>query len=153
MTQVTTNINDIYVTVNGVIASASQTQETINSMGETIHEISNAVETQMTPEQVQIAISTAIDANTPNEVTTITGYTFNQDGLTISKEGNELTTTITEDGLTIDRQDTTLLTVNHEGVNAKNLHATTYLIIGTTSRFEDYNGGTRTGCFWLGEVT
>lgn len=153
MTQVTTNINDIYVTVNGVIASASQTQETINSMGETIYEISNAVETQMTPEQVQIAISTAIDANTPNEVTTITGYTFNQDGLTISKEGNELTTTITEDGLTIDRQDTTLLTVNHEGVNAKNLHATTYLIIGTTSRFEDYNGGTRTGCFWLGEVT
>ena len=41
-----------------------------------------------------------------------------------------------------------VLTANNIGVDAKNLHATTYLIIGSNSRFEDY--GSRTGCFWIG---
>jgi len=38
------------------------------------------------------------------------------------------------------------------GVGAVNLHAKTYLIIGSYSRFEDYkaNSGKRTGCFWIG---
>jgi len=42
-----------------------------------------------------------------------------------------------------------VLTANNKGVDAKNLHATTYLIVGTSSRFEDY-GYDRTGCFWIG---
>lgn len=40
-----------------------------------------------------------------------------------------------------------VLTADNTGVDAKNLHATTYLIIGTNSRFEDYDS--RTGCFWI----
>jgi hypothetical protein len=42
----------------------------------------------------------------------------------------------------------------NEGVMAYDLHAKTYLIIGESSRFEDYekNGETRTGCFWIGET-
>jgi hypothetical protein len=42
-----------------------------------------------------------------------------------------------------------MLTADDSGVQAKNLHATTYLIVGKNSRFEDYGG--RTGCFWIGE--
>ncbi|MBQ8763148.1 MAG: hypothetical protein IJZ07_03505 [Clostridia bacterium] len=47
-----------------------------------------------------------------------------------------------------------VLTANNEGVKAANLHATTYLIIGNYSRFEDYtnaDGEARTGCFWIGD--
>lgn len=47
------------------------------------------------------------------------------------------------------RDDTAMLTANHIGVEAMNLHATTYLMIGTYSRFEDFDPE-RTGCFWMG---
>ena len=50
----------------------------------------------------------------------------------------------------IDRYGEAVLTANNSGVDAKNLHATTYLFIGVNSRFEDYDNNTRTGCFWIG---
>jgi hypothetical protein len=55
-------------------------------------------------------------------------------------------------GMYVTRSGDEILTANHEGVNAVNLHASTYLIIGADngrSRFEDY-GTNRTGCFWIG---
>ena len=58
-------------------------------------------------------------------------------------------TQITEDGMVVYRNEDAVLTANNVGVDAVNLHATTYLIIGENSRFEDY-GGSRTGCFWIG---
>ena len=152
MTQVTTQVNDIAISTDGIISTANETIEQVNSLGEIIAEVSNTVQQTVTPTQMEIAIQEAINANTVNEVTTTTGFTFNQDGLTVSSSGSELSTTVAEDGLTIERNDTVLLTVNHEGVNAENLHATTYLIIGQNSRFEDYMNKTRTGCFWIGEV-
>lgn len=81
-------------------------------------------------------------------------FTFNAEGLTVARTATEgetgvITTRITEDGMTVNRDDETVLTANNEGVKAEDLHATTYLIIGNNSRFEDY-GGSRTGCFWIG---
>ncbi|MBE6782978.1 MAG: hypothetical protein E7536_03085 [Ruminococcaceae bacterium] len=63
--------------------------------------------------------------------------------------GKEIKTQITEDGMTVYKNDEEVLVANNEGVKAEDLHATTYLIIGTNSRFEDYGNG-RTGCFWIG---
>jgi hypothetical protein len=51
--------------------------------------------------------------------------------------------------MTVYKNSATVLTANNVGVDAVNLHATTYLIIGNNSRFEDY-GSNRTGCFWIG---
>jgi hypothetical protein len=59
-----------------------------------------------------------------------------------------MTTTITEDGMTVYRNEEAVLVADNEGVKAEDLHATTYLIVGQFSRFEDY--GDRTGCFWIG---
>lgn len=89
-------------------------------------------------------------ANGTDKVTTETGFTFNKDGLKVSKSTSPISTQITEDGMTINLNGETLLTANHEGVEAKDLHAKTYLIIGGRSRFENY-GSDRTGCFWIGE--
>ena len=47
------------------------------------------------------------------------------------------------------KNDEAVLTANNIGVDAVNLHATTYLIIGNNSRLEDF-GDNRTGCFWIG---
>lgn len=83
------------------------------------------------------------------EVTTTTGFTFNKDGLKVSKTDSELNTVITEDGFTIYKNDETLLKADNTGVKAEDLHATTYLIIGKNSRFEDFNTD-RTACIWIG---
>ena len=58
-------------------------------------------------------------------------------------------TIIDEDCMTIEINANQVLVANNEGVDAYNLHASTYLIIGDNSRFEDYNNNSRTGCFWI----
>ena len=45
--------------------------------------------------------------------------------------------------------DAEVLAATSGGVDATNLHAKTYLIIGGRSRFENYGSG-RTGCYWIG---
>ena len=82
-------------------------------------------------------------------VTTSTGFTFDETGLTIEKSGSEMSTIVNEDGMIVKRNDNEVLKANNNGVDAINLHATTYLIVGLNSRFEDYDNGSRTGCFWL----
>ena len=111
-------------------------------------ELTKKVEATMTSDQIQLAISNELEKGT-DKVTTSTGFTFNDKGLTISKSDNEMSTNIDEDGMSIFKGSEEVLTANNTGVDAQNLHATTYLIVGTNSRFEDY-GSDRTGCFWIG---
>lgn len=89
-----------------------------------------------------------------DHVTTKTGYTFNSDGLTISKSGEEIKNRLDNTGMYVTRSETEILTANNEGVNAINLTARQYLTIGKNSRIEDYTNGTdgnRTACFYIGE--
>lgn len=84
-----------------------------------------------------------------------TSYSFGTEALTVEKSGSDLKTRITEDGMKIYNGEKKVLDVNNTGVDARNLHATTWLIVGENSRFEDYtneSGRKRTGCFWIGEA-
>ena len=96
---------------------------------------------------------TSIKNDGVTKVSTSTGYTFDSTGLTIDKTDAQTKTQITEDGMTVYQKNGTtvdaVLTATSDGVNAKNLHATTYLIVGGRSRFENF-GTDRTGCFWIG---
>lgn len=76
-------------------------------------------------------------------------FSFNEDGFSISKSGSEIKTQITEDGMKVYKNNQSVLEANNKGVDAQNLRATTYLIIGENSRLENY-AGNRTGCFWIG---
>ena len=124
------------------------TNDSIEDLNNSVAELTNKVETKITPEEVSIKIKEELD-NGVSRVETATGFTFDEEGLTVSKSNSEMTTQITEDGMTVFRDNTEVLVANHEGVKAKDLHAETYLIIGNNSRFEDY-GYSRTGCFWIG---
>lgn len=93
-----------------------------------------------------------------NEVTTRTGYTFNADGLTIYKSGEEIKNLLNHKGMYVTRAEanaeTAILTADNNGVDAINLTARQYLIVGSNSRFENYSNGTdeqRTACFYLGD--
>lgn len=140
--------------------TSSQIKETVkeisaemDEMSDSIIEIQQQVVHSVTSEQVQIQIEKTIqdlEDMEVTEVTTKTGFTFNADGLSIEKSGSEMGTFVTEDGMRITRNKEEVLSVSNEGVYAEDLHATTYLIIGLNSRFEDYDNNTRTGCFWVG---
>lgn len=84
-----------------------------------------------------------------SKVNTVTGYTFDETGMTVEKDGREIKTQITEDGMRVYKNGNAVLTANSEGVDAVDLHASTYLVVGGRSRFENY-GADRTGCFWVG---
>ena len=122
--------------------------DTVNN----VKNIEKSVETKISPEEASIIVKTEIDQYGTSKVVTKTGFTFNDEGLTISKTGREMSTNIDEDGMSIFKNNEEVLTADNQGVNAYNLHAKTYLIIGNTSRFEDFtkNGKKRTGCFWIG---
>lgn len=135
-------ISSIQMTTNDISASVS-------SFSDDIAELRKEVTTKMTAEDVQIII----DSNETTEVSnvhTTTGFTFDADGLTVNKSGTEIKTTITEDGMTVYRSEEAVLIANNQGVQAEDLHATTYLIVGRNSRFEDL-GTDRTACFWIGQ--
>lgn len=160
------SISELQVNTQGINASVSTIVNTQTDLSDTIVDIQNSLSQQnesnakqfdtltkkvnatMTSADIQLAISTEIAKGT-DKVTTSTGFTFNDKGLTINKSDSEMRTNIDEDGMSIFKGSQEVLTANNIGVDAQNLHATTYLIIGTNSRFEDY-GSDRTGCFWIG---
>ena len=150
VTTVQSQMSQLQLNVDGISAKVYDNQTNIDDMGVVISEINQKVDAGISATDVEIMIKESLYDGV-QEVTTETGYTFDKDGLTISKSDSDLSTQITENGLTINRKNDTVLTVNDVGVEARNLHATTYLIIGLNSRFEDYNNKTRTGCFWIGE--
>lgn len=101
---------------------------------------------------VQDILNTGVDS-----VTTTTGYTFNADGLTIYKSGEDIINLVNNEGIHVSRitgeTEEAILTADDEGVDALNLTARQYLIVGQNSRFEDYDNGTdarRTACFFIG---
>ena len=134
----TTTVTNMETTMN----------DSIDGINDNLETLTRTVETKVSAEQVSISIKQELE-NGVDKVTTSTGFTFNEEGLTVSKSDSEMSTQITEDGMRIYRDDEEMLTADHTGVNATNLHATTYLMVGGRSRFENY-GSDRTGCFWIG---
>ena len=152
----TNNISQLFLDTENISATVIETREIVSedlvNINESISTLTNKVNATMTAEEIEFTISSALD-NGVSKVETSTGFKFDDEGLSISKTESELHTKITEDGMTIYRNDDEVLVADNVGVNATNLHATTYLIIGNYSRFEDYvrDGDERTGCFWIGD--
>lgn len=148
----TTAIAALNINTQSISASVSETQEQVKTNKENndtaIETLTKKVDTKVSADEVNIAITTQLE-NGVDKVETKTGFTFNDAGLNISKSNSEISTQISENGMAVSRSGAEVLTANNTGVKAENLHATTYLVIGSNSRFEDYDGS-RTGCFWIG---
>ena len=80
-------------------------------------------------------------------------FTLSKHELMYSADDEEIETRITGEGVVISKNGEDVFIADNTGVNATNLYATTYLMIGANSRFETYRdeyGNTRTACFWIG---
>lgn len=148
-------IASIEENASSISASVSELSQVVTTNQENVDKeisiLKESASLAISKEDVKIAIEQEL-SNGVDKVTTSTGYVFDENGLTVSKTSSEITTQITEDGMTVYKNDEAVLTANNQGVDAANLHATTYLIIGENSRFEDFtrDGEARTGCFWIG---
>lgn len=138
----------IKATTEGITASVENIQSAADSTNQSLETLTKKVEATVTAEDVKLQISTEMEKGV-DKVTTKTGFTFDENGLTVDKDDSEMKTTISDDGMKVYKNDEEVLTANNEGVKATNLHANTYLIIGTNSRIEDF-GSDRTAIFWIG---
>ena len=137
------NITSLQLNTNSLTATVSQMEETNGAL---LENLTKKVEAAMDAEGVKISIQEELSKGV-DKVYTSTGFSFDADGLRVSKTGSEMETLLDEDGLTVYRDSTEVLTADNTGVNGINMTVRQYLIVGG-SRFESYGG--RTGCFWVG---
>lgn len=134
-------VSELAVTADGISARVSQQTQDIDGLKERMTAVDQDAES------VKIQIQ-AILANGVDKVKTETGYTFNSDGLRISKSGEEMENKLDNTGMYVTRSGEVMLQANNAGVAATDVTVRNYLIVGTHARFEDYSGG-RTACFYI----
>ena len=149
------SIASLKLDTESISASVSKIERTlpenVAALNGDIAELKKSVEAKATPESIEIAIKSELEKGA-NKVVTSTGYIMDDEGFRVEKSGSAMSTQITDDGMYVRKSGEITLSANSAGVEATNLHANTYLIIGRNSRFEDYDkdGEQRTGCFWIG---
>ena len=121
----------------------------IDDLNASLQEIEKKVSASISEEDIKILIQQTVGK--ADSVQTQTGFTFNKDGLNITKQDSNFSTIIDEDGMVIKDKGEVMLEVNNMGVDAINLTASQYLRVGNT-RFEDYDNKKRTGAFWVGRI-
>lgn len=134
-----------------VMEAKEELTTVVAGVSDSVMEVSKKVEMKIDASEVNIAVENTLK-NGVDSVVTKTGYEFGSNGLKISKQGDEISNVIDNSGMYVKKGNDNVLVANKNGVEAKDLHAKTYLIIGAgdgRSRFEDY-GTDRTGCFWVG---
>jgi hypothetical protein len=149
-------VSSLVFNTDGIIASVEEidraTKDSIEGINSELNKINSKVEAQITAEDVRLEIKQEIDSGLDKVKITGKEFILDDKGLTIedlSETNNKIKTTISNNGMTVYSNNNEVLIANDEGVKAKDLHATTFLIIGNNSRLEDY-GSSRTGCFWIG---
>lgn len=146
------SVSQLQMDKDSIVASVNSLEKTtIDGLDEANNKITSLqkqAELAITSEDVSIQISTALEDGV-TKVKTTTGYTFDDDGLHISKSGSPMTSVLDEEGLVVSNYSSPVLEALPEGVNAMNLTARQYLKIGG-SRFQKH-GYNRTGCFWIGD--
>lgn len=134
--------------IRSLITKTTEIDGSMNELSGNYDNLTQRVEQTMNATEIETLISETM-SNGVDSVTTTTGYTFNKDGLHISKTGEEMENKIDNTGMYVNRDDENILTANNEGVVAINLTSRQYLTIGKNSRLEDYLTN-RTGCFYVG---
>lgn len=148
--------NEIVKNAQTISQSLSETNQKIENETESIRESQSTLEQKIDNLSLEFSEKiTRVDEQSEEiEELKKTSYKFDTEDLTIEKSGSQIKTKINEDGMRVYKNDEEMLKANNEGVDAVNLHATTYLIMGNNSRIEDYendNGEQRTACFWVGK--
>lgn len=136
-------------------SSVSYLEGTVEGISDDLQNTKGSITSlEQTASQFKLDIQ-KINDDGVSKVSNTTGI-FDESGMTVDNSESPTKTTVTPDGMKVYRKSGStsepVLSATSSGVDATNLHAKTYLIIGDRSRFENY-GSNRTGCFWIGDAT
>lgn len=151
--------------VEGLKAENKDTKGNLAALTLNLEGITNRVQQQeKTAEGLQGKVSTLeqtagslslelteIRQNGTGQVKTTQGYTFDDQGLHISRSDSDMDNTLDHTGMYVRRGAEMMLQANNRGVLATDVTVRNYLTIGH-SRFEEYSSGpdrTRTACFFV----
>ena len=119
---------------------------------DSVTEVEKKVTEVQTSTNQYIGIVQNIQQNGVTQVRTETGFTFDKDGLTVSKSGAPTKTLVDENGMkiysTTGSSQQEMQRTDSTGTYSENVTVRKYLVVGTHTRFEDYSGGT--GAFFIG---
>lgn len=102
---------------------------------------------QQTAQGLTVSVQNICDEGA-TKIKTAMGYTFDDAGLHIAKEGQPMENKLNHEGMLVTRNGQTVLQADHRGVTAVDVSVGNYLVMGKHARFEDFGAG-RTACFWL----
>lgn len=159
------NIAEMQINLTGINTRVEETSENLasnyltkdeveaisNTNNENIDLLRQAVEQSTSSTQYQINVINEEISKGITKIRTNTGFTFDDEGMKIAKEGEEMSSMVDNTGLYVKRDTENVLVANNEGVETENLKVRTYFTIGKNSRFEDYKEE-RTACFYIGGV-
>lgn len=142
------NFGKSFAELEGLILDTRDEVDEANSSLTDIKEQTSTL--SRTTTELKATFQTVIDDGV-DRVVTKTGYVLDSEGLKINKSGEAMSNLLDNTGMYVKRSGQDILVANSDGVVATDLHAKTFLKIGSGDgrcRFEDY--GTRVGCFWTG---
>ena len=130
----------LQLSVEGLRAEVSRQEGVTEGLRQSVTQM------EQTADSLKLQIRSAQE-NGAQKVTTSTGYTFDESGLHICKDGQEMENRLDHTGMYVSRSGETILRADASGVLATDVQVRNYLSVGEHARFQDYNGGT--GCFYL----
>jgi len=140
-------VTKLQMDIAGIRTQVAQQESTADGLQKRLTSV------EQSAEGIDLAVK-SIQENGVDKVTTETGYSFSDNGLIISRSGEEMKNRMDHTGMYVERSGEVILQANNKGVVAKDVTVLNYLVVGNHARFEDYSDGTdtkRTACFWIGE--
>lgn len=140
-----TEQSTLRVAVDGITADVTRQAADLEGVKSSVATV------QQSADQVAVRLQKIVDDGV-SKVVTETGYSFDSDGMRITKSGEEMANKLDNTGMYVTRSGETILQANNQGVLATDVTVRNYLIVGSHARFEDYNDGVdgkRTACFYL----
>lgn len=128
--------------LEGIRSRVERQEMASQGMGESVSSLTQ------TAQSLHLELETIRETGT-QRVSTVTGYTFDDQGLQISRSDSDMENLLDHTGMYVRRNGEIVLQANNQGVVARDVTVDNYLILGSNARFEDY-GGNRTACFYIG---
>lgn len=139
------NLASLELDIAGVRTEVAKQETDVESIKQQISTV------EQTATEIKISIQ-SLENDGVSKVKTQMGYTLDDEGLRIAKEGQEMENLLDNTGMYVHRSGEVVLQANNAGVVATDVTVRNYLVVGSHARFEDYTNGTdsaRTACFWM----
>lgn len=149
--QLQENTSQMQVTADKITAQVSQVETAaltnLDLVQQSVQTLKKQVDMTVTAQQLEMSIA-SVTENGVQKVQTRTGYTFDQEGLSISDSRSDVHNLINHNGMYVSRGEDVILQADASGVIARDVKVHNYLVVGDHARLEDYQMN-RTACFWL----